>query len=1633
MSSPSFYSAAGNFIDSISGGVDPRTGLFNVSLPLVNLHANNLAGPALELSLNYTPFYSFDEGFGKGVALNLTRYDVPSRRLKLSTGEEYQMSSSGDAVRQKKFRNFILKKINDKKYQIIYKSGLIEELTRYNFEFITTSVFSPNGHKLSFSFDGEQQLIPARLVKVTSNGTTLLSISYPETGDTTTLTVLPDNTVSGYQIVFRYTENRYLTSVTSSFSDIPWGWTFIYDYVGLSYLFPVITGIITPTGLSEKVLYHHTRRVMLPDVVTPSFPCVYQHTITPGGGGRTVVTQWEWTEINNHGPMPHILTPDYRYSSTAKILDADSKTVLSTVTRFYNCYHLQVSEITLRAGKKYSVSTEYHARPGVHFDEQPAHYLLPSSQTETWDDGNGMPLRTRITRWGYDEAGNLLRQEAPNGTTTAYVYYSAQGEGNACPADPHGFPRYLKSVTVTPRRVKGDEPATFSVHSWKKMSTLSGEGWVVMGDTITESIGCARTVVTRNYHDNLNDALTYGREKTRTTIFTPDVQVKMSYTRSQSFTYEITAQGLRQSETLTTHDGLTATRLSLRHASLGYLLSETDALGVTVMYTYNKMGCPLRRIVAPDSAYESTTAWSYAIEKTGPVTTETDAVGNQTKTFFDGAGRRIGLERFDNDYWQKWFQVGTQTYNSFGELAFFSGKDWTLDPAEPSTLSWRVSHDGWGKVSSQIFSDGTTDTQISDPIALTLTRYMEGINDDAPLKTGKFITTYDAQSRLPLTDTRLEISGQRCTRYYEWDGLGYLRLETDELNHMVAWTYDAFGRVLTQTLPDGTVITRTYVPHSTGSQVASINITGPDAQGQIKSWLVGTQKFDGLGRLIKQVSGGRTTTYTYVGASPVPSSVKLPSGTILKYRYIPEMGNVVNDLVTDGVTQAFSYDARSGKLLTAVDGGTKIENILNSSGYLKTETFTQGEDSYSSEYIRTLAGAVDSYTDITGKKTVYGRDRFGRITFIEEDTLTVGLTYDALGRPSMQVVKDSATKATLTTTLSYDDFGQETIRSVTDSVGVTLIVSQTWLLNGLLAGRTTQQSGTEIRREQYRYDVRNRLTEYRVSGSSLPQDAYGYQMTAQAYRYDALNNLTTVKTSLTDGSIDVATYDYVNTADPTQLTSVTHTHADYPQSTVLTYDTNGCITRDEAGRTRGYDAIGRLVSVSGKGISDGSYGYDALNRLVSQTVSSSDSRQLYYQGDELVNEVQTQLNKITRLIKTGQTTLGVSNGSSLTLTAGDHHHSLLWSRDVGQIEGQQHCWAPYGSGKATDLLPGFNGERPDPLSGTYHLGNGYRAYSPVLMRFTCPDSLSPFGAGGINPYVYCVGDPVNHTDPSGHISGAGWAGIGMGILGLGLAIVTGGMSIAAAGGVLAALGAESTTTLVLGGLGVASDVTAIASGATEDSNPHISAILGWTSLATGIVGLTAGLGRASLRSVMKPSGIKNERFALGGTMKNLDSLGQDIYLFDDVYKGEKRLNLVAHGVLENDGAALIFRSSGNHMGADEMYSVLRNRIDLNDYRNIRTIMCHSGTGGMRSFGQRLARLTGLPVKSYLGTVTGNFEVNSLNQLLLSAVGKYGDDGMNYMRNMFSQKRYFIIQKTNHNSLFTLEHWRWAYNPVKYFP
>lgn len=102
------------------------------------------------------------------------------------------------------------------------------------------------------------------------------------------------------------------------------------------------------------------------------------------------------------------------------------------------------------------------------------------------------------------------------------------------------------------------------------------------------------------------------------------------------------------------------------------------------------------------------------------------------------------------------------------------------------------------------------------------------------------------------------------------------------------------------------------------------------------------------------------------------------------------------------------------------------------------------------------------------------------------------------------------------------------------------------------------------------------------------------------------------------------------------------------------------------------------------------------------------------------------------------------------LLATDSRTTVLAELNVGAAN--RLVYTPYGFQSAqrpVDATLGFNGQRRETPTGWYHLGNGHRVYNPILRRFHAPDTLSPFGKGGLNAYAYCEGDPVNFIDPTG--------------------------------------------------------------------------------------------------------------------------------------------------------------------------------------------------------------------------------------------------------------------------------------------
>jgi RHS repeat-associated protein len=171
------------------------------------------------------------------------------------------------------------------------------------------------------------------------------------------------------------------------------------------------------------------------------------------------------------------------------------------------------------------------------------------------------------------------------------------------------------------------------------------------------------------------------------------------------------------------------------------------------------------------------------------------------------------------------------------------------------------------------------------------------------------------------------------------------------------------------------------------------------------------------------------------------------------------------------------------------------------------------------------------------------------------------------------------------------------------------------------------------------------------------------------------------------------------------------------------------------------------------------YRYDALDQLIWREPVGKEKLQRFYRREHLVTELQGQAGQGVFQHDRHLLALHLHQGAAFNrqLLGTDQQRSVLQLVDSGGTVHQ--VYAPYGHRHA-DTRPGsllgYNGEALDPVTGHYLLGNGHRAFNPVLMRFNSPDSLSPFGQGGLNAYAYCQGDPLNFRDPTGQEAEPNW-------------------------------------------------------------------------------------------------------------------------------------------------------------------------------------------------------------------------------------------------------------------------------------
>ncbi|MCJ1239214.1 hypothetical protein MMC14_007208 [Varicellaria rhodocarpa] len=847
----------------------------------------------------------------------------------------------------------------------------------------------------------------------------------------------------------------------------------------------------------------------------------------------------------------------------------------------------------------------------------------------------------------------------------------------------------------------------------------------------------------------------------------------------------------------TAFDGIAQQVETISSLSTGLITAHTDQDNNEGRFQYDDIGRLVKEIISPDKPHEATRETGYALGPggIGCCIMTTDFQGVQTRKLMDGLGRARQIERQDDQDASDsestspgpFRLIQERRYNELGQCIAVDDIDWLRTDGKPTEQRTKRSmeYDNWGQVCRVTDGSGVAVSSIADPIHLTR---MEGIEGKGQTK-AQF-----NQSGAITQKILLKKDGKEYSRIeFAYNGWSHLMKETDSFGRITQYQVDDFDRVTETTWPDERTVSIQYAAQSTVGLPVSV---------KVDDHTMGTQSFDGLHRVTSQDLGPRTTTMSFQGNVPKASRITTPKGDNHDLTYDPALKYALTDLQSSDDSNLYQYDKRSAATQRLESSYTKEQRQYLLSGLLTREEFQFNNNrTFSAQSVYSMAGKLQCYTDVHGQSHDIQYDDFGRPKQLTQGNVNVTFTYNIEGRLSESRAYDNESNQSLSTRRAYDEFGREIERTVSKGTECLYRLSQRFDETSLVVGRSLKDGNNNILRdESFRYDSRYRLVDYQCQGSKPPTDGKGQALQRQKFSFNKYDNLIEISTAFQDGTRNSRSHVY-STEDPTQLIQITNTHPSYPSKIDLEYDKNGCLTRDDQGRTLGYDTRSRLSAVfdtAGKILCR--YYYDASGKLVCQEAQGTNTY-LHYRGDALIG-VTTGDSKVS-FISDGGTSWGQilqKDGKVQTqLWASDVHQSVLAWLDTQQPDQIHHqTYTPYGHDTG-DSSMGFNGQWRDPVTGWYHLGNGYRVYNPALMSFHTPDQWSPFTSGEINPYAYCLGDPVSRTDSTGHFSIFGFEiggrDIAMTLVGLGVGIavviLTGGAGFAIEAGLAIAAGVAS--------------------------------------------------------------------------------------------------------------------------------------------------------------------------------------------------------------------------------------------------
>ena len=523
----------------------------------------------------------------------------------------------------------------------------------------------------------------------------------------------------------------------------------------------------------------------------------------------------------------------------------------------------------------------------------------------------------------------------------------------------------------------------------------------------------------------------------------------------------------------------------------------------------------------------------------------------------------------------------------------------------------------------------------------------------------------------------------------------------------VEYTYYPSGLLQSATPEDGLPIKITYDIHGNRTSIK-------DADGGTEN-----MKYNCFGEVTeKSRKAGRgswiTTTYTYSDRGLLQQMNC--GGDITSYTY-DSRNRLLQKTTQGGVSQSYKYDN--------FDRITSVTDVI---GVKRFERSTEYD-----EYGRAIRETYPSGYYI---ENVY--DENGFLTMVKDNNggeIYKPLEADALGR----TLKESRGGAV--TEYSYDITGN----MLTKVSGERINHAYTYDKRGNLASFTDRLSSQGCK---YVYDEFNRLAQW---------ETYVKDMAAPARRdsimYDDANNIIR-KSALGD-----ALMLYEDNNHPHAVSSISGVPSSFP--------------KEEQNVT--YTAFNKVESVT-----EGDKRYDIIYNPNEQRIKTTlaDGKGVttrYYIGNyEEVTDPQGVTTKY-HYLPGGAVMIEKGGERNLYYNYTDRLGSVVATTDADGNVVEKYAYDPWGArlnpenwteqDTRTDLLNnrGFTGH--EHIDGMSLIDMNGRVYDPLIGSFLSVDPFiqAPDNWLNYNRYMYCFGNPLKYTDPSGHIGVFAAIGIGAAI------------------------------------------------------------------------------------------------------------------------------------------------------------------------------------------------------------------------------------------------------------------------------